>query len=368
MLLEIDSLNRAIDSVFDAVVEPDLWRRALMQLADATNSYSINIMPMSNRSNMNGMSTDTLEETRYRYFERGWHQADWHLNAIPLLLQNGIVRDVEYTPPEVFRRHPFFRFCAEQKLGHSCIVEWHLDPADRLGMAFHRKNGEDSFDDASVRVLSIVRQRFLGVGRIMNSLAESKTRGMSLGLELAGTPAIFFNRLGRVTHVNAAAEKLLGIELQVFRGELRAAGRAETDAIHARVKALASLDWRGLEVGSEPISIARNGAPPILLRFQHLGGSMPDIFSYAEGVALLEVPKQVDVIRQRRKQALRRRFGLSPQEIDIAILLSEGRSLREIADGAKRSYETVRTQLKSIFFKTGTSRQVELVSVISRLE
>ncbi|AYM08857.1 helix-turn-helix transcriptional regulator [Agrobacterium tumefaciens] len=366
--MQIDTLNQALDNLFEAAIDPGLWPGMLSRLADATNSYSINIMPMSNRSKMNGMSTNTLEGMRHRYFDEGWHLADWHLNAIPFLMQKGIVRDIEYTPPEVFRRHQFFRFCAEHRLGHSSILEWHLNPDDRLGMAFHRKNGEDYFDDASIRLLSAIRQRFLVAGKIINSLAESKTRGISLGMELAGTPAIFFNRLCRITHVNAAAEKLLGVELQVIQGELCAAGRAETDAIRALMKAVSSSDWLRLDISSEPISIARNEAPPILLRVQRLGGAMPDIFSYAEGVILLEAPEQNDAIQQRRRQALRQRFRLSPQEADIAIQLSEGKSLREIADGAERSYQTVRTQLKSVFFKTGVSRQLDLVNVVSTIK
>lgn len=95
---------------------------------------------------------------------------------------------------------------------------------------------------------------------------------------------------------------------------------------------------------------------------------MPDIFSLAEGVVLLEAPEQVEATRQRHRQVLRQRFGLSPQEADIAIQLGEGRSLREIADRAERSYQTVRTQLKSIFLKTRTSRQIELVAALSNIK
>ncbi|WP_210209414.1 helix-turn-helix transcriptional regulator [Rhizobium tropici] len=202
----------------------------------------------------------------------------------------------------------------------------------------------------------------------MNSMAESKARGISVGLELAGTPAIFFNRLGRVTHVNAAAEKLLGAELQVFRGELRAAGSFETDAIRTRMRAVASSDWLRPDIGSEPISIARHDAPPLLLRIQRLGGSMPDIFSYAEGVVLLEVPERSNANLQRHKQALQQRFRLTSQEADIAIRLSDGMSLREIAEKTERSYQTLRTQLKSIFFKTGVSRQIELALIVANLK
>ena len=366
--VRIDTLDRALDDVIEAAVDPNLWPKVLSNLADATNSYGINIMPMSKRSRMNTIVTNTLESLDPAYFDEGWHLADWHLNAIPFLMQKGIVRDIEYTPPEVFLRHPFFRFCAEHRLGHSCILEWHLNSDDRLGMAFHRQNGEDCFDDASVHLLSAVRQRFLVAGKIMNSLAESNMRGISFGMELAGTPAIFFNRLGRITHVNTAAERLLGTELQVFRGEVRAASSAETNAIHARMKAVASSDWLQPDISSEPISITRDGAPSILLRIQRLGGGMPDIFSHAEGVILLETPEQSDATRQTRRQALRRHFRLSPQEADIAIHLTEGRSLREIADNAERSYQTVRTQLKSIFFKIGVQRQSELIKLVSKLD
>lgn len=365
--VQIDILNRALDKVIEATIDPGLWPEVLSSLADATNSYSINIMPMSNRSKMNGVSTDTLEGMRDRYFDEGWHLADWHLNAIPFLLRNGIARDIEYTPSEVFRRHPFFRFCAEHKLGHSCIMEWHLNPDDRLGMAFHKKKGEDYFDDASALLLSSVRQRFLTAGKIMNSLAESKALGISFGLELAGTPAIFFNRLGRVTHVNAAAEKLLGAELQIVRGELRTAGSVETDAIRTRMRAALSSDWLRPDIRNKPVSIARHDAPPLPLRIQRLGGNMPDIFSYAEGVILLEAPKENSANLQKHKQALQQRFRLTSHEADIAIRLSEGMSLREIAEITERSYQTLRTQLKNIFFKTGVTRQVDLVLIVSDL-
>lgn len=152
MPVQIDILYRALDNVFEVTVDPDLWRRVLSNLADATSSYGIKVMPMSNPSRMNAIVTHSLESLDPVYFEEGWH-----LNAIPFLMRKGIVRDIEYTPPEVFRRHPFFRFCAEHRLGHSCILEWHLNPDDRLGMAFHRKTGDDCFNDASVHLLSAVR-------------------------------------------------------------------------------------------------------------------------------------------------------------------------------------------------------------------
>ena len=61
---------------------------------------------------------------------------------------------------------------------------------------------------------------------------------------------------------------------------------------------------------------------------------------------------------------LRCHFGLTPAEARLALHLVTGETLRSAAIKLNISYETARTSLKSIFKKTGTCRQPELVIVI----
>ena len=61
---------------------------------------------------------------------------------------------------------------------------------------------------------------------------------------------------------------------------------------------------------------------------------------------------------------LHRHFGLAPAEARLALHLVAGETLRTAAVKLSISYETARTCLKSIFNKTGTCRQAELVIVI----
>jgi DNA-binding CsgD family transcriptional regulator len=61
---------------------------------------------------------------------------------------------------------------------------------------------------------------------------------------------------------------------------------------------------------------------------------------------------------------LQRHFGLAPAEARLAFHLVAGETLRSAAVKLSISYETARTCLKSIFDKTGTCRQAELVIVI----
>lgn len=65
--------------------------------------------------------------------------------------------------------------------------------------------------------------------------------------------------------------------------------------------------------------------------------------------------------------ALERIFGLTNAEARLAVLLAGGATVTEAASTHQVSVATVRSQLAAIFAKTHTSRQVELVVLISRL-
>ena len=61
-------------------------------------------------------------------------------------------------------------------------------------------------------------------------------------------------------------------------------------------------------------------------------------------------------------------YALTPKETLLAEQLASGRGLAEIAKSQGRSVETVRCHLKSLFQKTATHSQCELVALINRNE
>ncbi len=62
----------------------------------------------------------------------------------------------------------------------------------------------------------------------------------------------------------------------------------------------------------------------------------------------------------------KRAYPLTPAEAKIAIALLQGGDLRGIAAAQRVSLETVRTQLKSVFAKTNTARQADLIALLMR--
>jgi DNA-binding CsgD family transcriptional regulator len=66
-------------------------------------------------------------------------------------------------------------------------------------------------------------------------------------------------------------------------------------------------------------------------------------------------------------ELLRTLFRLTQAEIKLAVALHNGTSLSEAANLNCIGRETVRSQLKSIFVKTGTRRQSELIGLLVKL-
>ena len=60
------------------------------------------------------------------------------------------------------------------------------------------------------------------------------------------------------------------------------------------------------------------------------------------------------------------RFELTPAQARLVVHLTAGHSLRSTANKLGVKYESARTYLKSIFQKTGTHRQAELVLTVFR--
>ena len=71
-----------------------------------------------------------------------------------------------------------------------------------------------------------------------------------------------------------------------------------------------------------------------------------------------------DLKESASQQILGELFGLTPAEANLAILLARGLSLAEVSETQHVSQHTARAQLKSVFAKTGVSRQAELVRLV----
>lgn len=363
MNIDLEALDLALDKVVEAAFEPALWQAVVDGIARATGSFGVNIIPVAERAPGLVIATESLGGALEEYFNDGWNESDWRLRGLPFLLRQGTACDPEYTSRDDFKYHPYYRFHAKHGIGRSCMVAFSR-PEDLLVVTLHRKLVDDFFSAEEVAVLGAMRDRLTMASTLMRSVMQHRVAGMMNAFEMADVAAIFFNRFGKVTSANSIAARLLGGELQVTNGELRSRRPEETKRLRERMRAVISESSLRADGGYGPILITREGRRPLAMRIERLGGNLPDFFSPSVGVCLLEDTEKRGAAEP---QLLRQAFGLTRTEAEVAALLGQGMRLRRIAEQKSITYETARVHLRSIFAKTGASRQADLIALTGNL-
>ena len=214
------------------------------------------------------------------------------------------------------------------------------------------------------RLLPCLRQYV----RVRSAVGEARLLGASVTQLLDATRVgiIQLDRRGRILEANDRAGALLRANdgLSDQGGAFHAVRAEDDEGLQGLlVRALPRLDRQG-ESGS------------MLVR---RSSSLPKLALHVKPVADGEVdhrPRQVAALVLIVDPAGRGRIepdvvetmlGLTPAEAEIATLLAEGRTLHEIARATGRGYNTVRTHLRHMFEKLGSSRQFEVAQAVLSL-
>ena len=166
-------------------------------------------------------------------------------------------------------------------------------------------------------------------------------------LELLGLlrwPVILLSPGGVVNAMTDTAGHLLGPDLLVRAGRLWATDRNSNDLLQDLVRACLAEDPPGL-------------LPPVLVRQNEKRSLVIQALS-----ALTGLDARPDLPDHRLKLL----FGLTRSEARVAAQIAEGHSVECAAEELQISLGTARNHLKSIFSKTETNRQGELVALLWR--
>lgn len=361
MLIDVGKLDKALDRTLEAAIDHSLWPGILQQIAEATNAFGVNVLALKGIFSGGIVTTESLGPALEGYFDGGWHLNEWRVRGLPILARRGTVLEQDYTTRDDFERQAYFRDQRRFGLGRTCMVGFSAQD-NSMVMGLHRRFNDDPYGVEEEQIFKVMSDRLIVAANIMHSLSVKGLDAMAEAFEMVDTPAVFFSRLGRVTKVNRAASKLLGSDLKVADGRLVCASHEDSLRIQKRMIAVATAAWLTPSDG-RPIMIARVEKRPLLVRIQRLGGNLGDIFGTSVGVCLIEdlEPKTVSDV-----SAVGQSFGLTLRQTEIALKLAQGRRLRDIAEEMQITYETARTHLRTIFERTSTNRQSDLVRILSR--
>lgn len=175
-------------------------------------------------------------------------------------------------------------------------------------------------------------------------------------LDRVGFGGIVIDTSGTVSLSNGSADRLL---------ESNANGQDGTqkhrEAIKALLRSSGSKRFNHLNEPWVRVPGEREGERGLVLH------AHPITPAPAEGPHTVLIIINLDDRPTPNADVLRNLFELSPAEARLAHHLMSGRSLEEAADASGLKLATVRKQLASVFTKTSTHRQGELVALLGRL-
>jgi DNA-binding CsgD family transcriptional regulator len=180
-------------------------------------------------------------------------------------------------------------------------------------------------------------------------------------LESLGHGGFLLDNERRVLAHNSIAVNTLGGGLTLRGKRVAATDRASDRRLQSLIEA--ALPVGGPE-GANWVGVRRDSRLPLLVLIFRLKG---DAWAVLNAARLLLVACDPERSQIPPHHMLAEMFGLTPAEAGVAIAITAGRQLAEIAADRGIRIETVRSHSKTVFGKTQTRGQAELAALLTRL-
>ncbi len=174
--------------------------------------------------------------------------------------------------------------------------------------------------------------------------------------------AFLVNETGQVALQNRMATHLLAQEsvLSVHAGELSAGIQDESRRLGSLLHQAIQSALGEVEMEGEVINVTRVGKMPLMVYVMPMRAALSSVQRGAALVLAFDPDRPVKL----SSQLLGQLFDLTPAETRLAIALCQGNLLADLAVSCGVSTNTLKTQLKSLFGKTGVQRQHQLVTLL----
>ncbi len=361
-----------IESIYASAIEPGGWSRLALDLSDAFGRASVAIaMPHPD------------SDLPFNTFEA-------HLTSEmkPIFLQH-MIKGLPWGPPFTGAVKGRFAFASERIPDHELAATdfYHefmepqgLAPEGPIlheiatgiggkfaGIMVYRRVGCRPFDEGDIALgnqLVPHLERGFGVYSQLGSVRRARVALAEI-LDRLPTGVIVFNARHVPVIVNRSARRILDMNdgFSIDRGRPHLADRREDGVFQTLLGKACEAALQGRSAVGDVMQVTRNsGRRAFALMVAPLLDAPPGS-AKGEAVAFAFIADP-DAGPVTTTEVLEQLYSLTHAEADLVRLLSEGRSLDEVATERGVTINTVRSQLKQAFSKTDTKRQGELVRLV----
>jgi DNA-binding CsgD family transcriptional regulator len=350
-----------LDNLYAGALDEQAWSLAMAQLASlmsAVGPYCISIDPSTGTIlREEGYGYDPRAMTEYR---DEWAARDPRVIACAGWPIDQPIIDQEIQPLRDFKRTEFYNeFLLRNDIPWGIGTWLHQSPRRQTYIALHGRPDRRPFDPRDRALM----QRF---APHLRRALEIKDRLALAGLHTEALRRTFDRAtfglmiLDEEAHVLDASELAVGV-LERTGAIRRTPGSTTTfvDPVGATLRQLVATCMQNGQLKDGALRIPRQGGLPLTLVLAPVKGSAQTWFSDRPSWVLFVFDPEARLTTL--VQQLSMDLGITVREAEVCALVVEGLDLHVISARLGVSPHTIRTQLKSIFRKTGVCSQAELV-------
>lgn len=349
-----------VDDIYEASVMPDRWHHVLDRMADIADAEGTLLFAVAS-GEPRWLASAAIHDRMETWASSRWFLKDPRGQRLVPRRDPRFLTDLdEFTPEELESDIYYTEFLRPMGLGWCVGTAIHSPTGDSLVFSVEKAFDKGPVPASVAEQLNVLRPHLARAGLLSGRLGLERARAKVATLEMIGLPAAAVTQTGRVVTANpgflaSAPSVSVGARDQVqFVNPL--AQTMFMDAVAAKPSSLANTG-RSIPVAGTP------STSPMIAHVVPLRRGGLDVFAGAISILFITPLIQQSSPAPELLQAL---FDLTPAEARVTGMVVSGKSVDEIAVAHRISAHTVRTQLKSVFAKTGVERQVELVSLLGQ--
>jgi DNA-binding CsgD family transcriptional regulator len=348
-----------VDQIYEAGVVPDQWPRVFDHLAGLADAEGAMIFAQAP-----GIPRWTASEKIYDRIDR-WTKSPFAFKnprsdrLIPPDAACFLTELDRFTMEELDNENFYRDVLRPAGLGWCAGTSVRSPSGDTLVISVEKAHDKGPIPRAVAEQLDLLRPHLARAAVLAGRLGFERARTAVATLEMIGLPAAAVTGAGRAVAVNPGF---------LTSGAMVAVGAQDQVQFSSR-----TAQTMFMEALANPTSLSRTGRSiaiagtlrhaPLIAHVLPLRLSGLDVFAGAVSILFLTPITQQHGPKPELLQAL---FDLTPAEARVAGMLVDGMSLETISETHGVTRNTVRTQLKSVFAKTGVDRQVDLVRLLGQ--
>jgi DNA-binding CsgD family transcriptional regulator len=353
----VSALQSAVERFREAAVVPALWPEVLEVVAECFNSNAATLVLTPTRAPLVAFSAGIETVMRQQYFALPFPDPREH--RVSPRIEEGFNGDHAYFSSQEIARDPFYQeFLIPRGFG------WHAAAALGGGLLLSLKRDlkRGPYEEAELNSLNQALPGLRAASRVASLTWRGTLSSQLTLLERIERGAILIDVQGRVMQVNDCVR--FGDGLDVVRGALHAPAPGDRQRLQKFLAAAVDPELQCVSGANTLILPRPSGRRPWVLDAIACTDALRSLHCRAAALVLI-----TDIERPARasQNLLREMFGLTLAEAKLARQITLGHSLARAAATLGISEGHARQRLKSIFRKTDTSGQVELIALLTKL-